>query len=310
MQTVFNNDQCIHVFAQQIQEHGRTNNGNIFFEKTRFLYSYGKHFPLAIFFDENTIFVNDSSYSVTTSQHQSSLRSAILHIPKRIFTDNDTMLLIHDILRYNSKFENYHKKDLETKAQKDAQRCIDRATKRRKAYLAQEDLKKAKSYTQNAIDILQVFKRKPSANFRKFHESISFDNDAMLGEAKERLAKQKAREAKEAQKHIKQWLAGESYLIPYKYREHTKTLLRINGDNIDTSEGASFPIEDAIKAFKLIRKCKEDNSLLDSFMGLRDSVRLGYYRIDKIFPNGNVKAGCHLVPWSSIEHAAKQLKLI
>jgi hypothetical protein len=48
--------------------------GNIFLEN-RILYSYGKHFPLAVRVKEN-ILVNGDRYSVTTSSHQNSVNGA------------------------------------------------------------------------------------------------------------------------------------------------------------------------------------------------------------------------------------------
>lgn len=75
MKKVFSSSaQCIHVFAQQSQDEGHA--GNVFFEgKT--LYSYGRHFAIASFIDKKTVLFNKSTYSSTTSGHQSAARSAL-----------------------------------------------------------------------------------------------------------------------------------------------------------------------------------------------------------------------------------------
>jgi hypothetical protein len=54
MKTVFTNNEIFHVFNEQKQETGRTPNRNIFFENNK-IYSYGYHYLLGEFIDENTI---------------------------------------------------------------------------------------------------------------------------------------------------------------------------------------------------------------------------------------------------------------
>lgn len=77
-QTVFSNDMVAHVWAQQRQHSGRSNNGNFYFEG-RVLYSYGTHFPVGIFAHDGTVFLNADSYSISTSGHQRAAWSAVRH---------------------------------------------------------------------------------------------------------------------------------------------------------------------------------------------------------------------------------------
>ena len=77
MAQVFSNDMVAHVWAQQNQQSGRSNNGNFYFEG-RTLYSYGGHFPVGIFAAPGgPVFMNADSYSVSTSKHQSYARRAV-----------------------------------------------------------------------------------------------------------------------------------------------------------------------------------------------------------------------------------------
>ena len=48
--TVFDNSMVAHVWAQQGQDFGRSNNGNLYFEGPT-IFSYGSHFPIASFTD-------------------------------------------------------------------------------------------------------------------------------------------------------------------------------------------------------------------------------------------------------------------
>ena len=68
MKTVFTNTDTIHTFAQQTQYEGRNSTNTIFFEGNK-IYSYGYHYLLGEFLDRNTILINDTGYSMTTSQH-------------------------------------------------------------------------------------------------------------------------------------------------------------------------------------------------------------------------------------------------
>lgn len=85
MAQVFSNDMVAHVWAQQNQQSGRSNNGNFYFEG-RTLYSYGGHFPVGIFAAPGgPVFINADSYSVSTSKHQSYARRAVSHVSPQFY---------------------------------------------------------------------------------------------------------------------------------------------------------------------------------------------------------------------------------
>lgn len=89
MKTVFDNDQCAHVWASQSQESGRGSKGSVYFEGGA-LYSYGSHFLTGFILGE-TVFLNADSYSVSTSRHQSAARWASRHL-KQVFLPDLTQL--------------------------------------------------------------------------------------------------------------------------------------------------------------------------------------------------------------------------
>jgi len=72
----FHNAQCGHVWRQGVQDFGRSSNGNLFFHHAR-LYSYGRHFVVAILTPDGRALVNADSSSVTTSGHQTDARRAL-----------------------------------------------------------------------------------------------------------------------------------------------------------------------------------------------------------------------------------------
>jgi Na+/H+ antiporter NhaB len=74
MKTVFTNDMVAHVFAQQQQQNGTSSNAAFSFFGSE-LKSYNT--LIAKFVSSDFVLVNSYSYSVTTSNHISLLRSAI-----------------------------------------------------------------------------------------------------------------------------------------------------------------------------------------------------------------------------------------
>ncbi len=86
---IFANAMVAHVWAQQTQPEGRSNNGNFYFSG-RTIYSYGSHFPIAQFSEcGRVIWFTGASYSVSTSGHISYVRAAIdgLRVPVVIVPD-------------------------------------------------------------------------------------------------------------------------------------------------------------------------------------------------------------------------------
>lgn len=93
MAQVFTNDMVSHVWAQQTQESGRSNNGQFFFTG-RALWSYGTHFCVGFIIPAEAAIaarggnvsggpvalLESGSYSITTSRHQSRAASAVRHM--------------------------------------------------------------------------------------------------------------------------------------------------------------------------------------------------------------------------------------
>lgn len=78
MRNVFTNNEVPHVWAQQRQQSGRSGFGNVFFEGAA-LYSYGSHFLTGYIMPDGVALLNSSSYSISTSKHQSRAAGAVRH---------------------------------------------------------------------------------------------------------------------------------------------------------------------------------------------------------------------------------------
>ena len=96
MRTAFNtNEQVIKVFNEQSQYEGRAN--RLYFEGD-ILYSYGRHYPLAIFTPYDFVLINDDGYSPTTNKH--------IGLARAIVKSKKQMLLSQiDLIRVSQQLE-------------------------------------------------------------------------------------------------------------------------------------------------------------------------------------------------------------
>lgn len=103
------------------------------------------------------------------------------------------------------------------------------------------------------------------------------------------------------------WRAGKP--VSFGWGEAGDTMLRIQGDNIQTSRGAVFPISHARRAFPTVAKCRETAFTYEAEK-FGHTVWLGEFKIDRIDADGTVRAGCHVVSWPEIERIARELGLL
>ena len=74
MKKVFTSaDDVIHLFARRSQDEARHSNYQVYFNNKYKIYSYGSHYELGQFLDNNTIIINDRGYSKTTAGHINSI---------------------------------------------------------------------------------------------------------------------------------------------------------------------------------------------------------------------------------------------
>lgn len=83
------------------------------------------------------------------------------------------------------------------------------------------------------------------------------------------------------------------------------TELRIKGDTVETSRGASFPVEHARRGLALVRATIARG---EEWRTNGHTCHLGAYKIERITPDGTVYAGCHVVTMQAIERIAPALE--
>lgn len=267
-----------HAWAHQLSEGPFSTSNGSFYWRGDTIYSYGFHFPIATFrtdLNGYDIVMNGRYYSATTSKHVSVVRSAISHL--RVFHLDKSM-------------DSYPNDTLETLA--------------RKAYSVYEEIySELPSKRVGAgpyIDLLERWTKLRIIN-KKIPE-IPSDLEEKLTEARRKHAEnEKARRAARREQEIEdiaKWRAGE---IRNLNRAKFQYLKRVD-DEVHTSIGVRFPVDHAIVAWKRLKQYYESGRELPT-------IRFGYFKLDRIKPNGDLVAGCHTIPKTEVFRFAEELGL-
>jgi hypothetical protein len=99
---------------------------------------------------------------------------------------------------------------------------------------------------------------------------------------------------------LSEWINGADVRLSYnnwgnwgiRGLEVKTTHLRLNGEEIETSLGARFPLSHGVKAIKLIQALRLQGA---AYTHNGRSIHLGDYVLDSIAADGTIKAGCHTV---------------
>lgn len=321
MKTVFTNAQTAHVWAQQNQEHGKSSNGQFYF-RNKTIYSYRDSWPLSTFATPNIVLINNTSYSVTTSKHSGYVRNALSSSVTKYTLSRDA--LDYYVSAWNGDFSSFVKQ-LIRDCEREYTNALNSAIKRRKEALRASDINTALRYIQDTLLMLNDLEMDAPDKIVSLRDTLLKDNLELLDYHKARVEKTKADAEKQRQideekrkalitECIDDWynMRSSQRLIDagnYAIRNGGKVYMRINGDDIETSRGARFPLSHAIKAFKFIRMIKELNSKINKPAKPFKTIHLGHFQIDEITPEGHVRAGCHFVEWDQIERLATVLKI-
>lgn len=287
MKTVFTNSEIVHIYASRSQNEGRANsmhfNGNTF-------YSYSQ--PIGQFVDDGrAILLNRERFSNTTSGHQSNLFQAVNHY---------TNIYVGHINEYGRVSE-YNKKwyadEIATHLKK--------ASRAKKEWSIRYHLGRAQTLITAMTEYVRIFNL--DWTIPVIPTDLGEIKAAAQKEAREESAKNEARKAEIALRDVeavKEWMAGGYSRISFG---NPTTYLRIRGDEVETSRGARFPVAHAARGLALVRSVRERGT---EWQANGHTCHLGPYRINRITPQGTVYAGCHVVPWSSIEAIAPQIEAL
>jgi len=270
MKTVFTNSEIVHAFNLQDQPYGRTSNGSMYFEYNK-IYSYGSHYLLGEFIDNETIIINDIGYSVTTSKHISLLTNATRDKRQFFKTDIETELVL-------SELKNLFK--LLSRTRLKADYYTNTINNLFRNYFKYVDYKKPK-------------KSKEHRQIVKLYKDFTENSENLLEVVKEQTRKDKEKKLKEVKNKLKKWRKFETNWLS---NQTGKDFLRIDKANniIETSQGVKIPIEEGKRLLKLID--------LKKIVGARVDNK---YIVNAF--NGLLKVGCHKIELKEINNIKKQL---
>jgi hypothetical protein len=294
-----------HLWAHRTQDEARNRQGNLYFIGDT-IYSFGSHFPIARHMTNDTgeraVLFTTATYSVTTSSHCSAVRSAIptgirvFHVPN----------VCHGRYSGSDLTADDHVGNLEDYTERIEKHVITSA-RARSSYAKAWNNQHAGHLRDQAFAYCAFFGL-PVPNITEVPE---LNSDALTA-IRKREAKRAAEKAEQTRRENEQeairhsenmakWRAGEYHGgFPYGF----PIMLRIIGDEVQTSRGARFPVSHAKRALAFVRKVRESGQ---AYVRNGHAIHLGPYALDRIEPDGIVKAGCHVVSWEEIERIASAL---
>jgi hypothetical protein len=329
MKTVFtSNKELCHVFAQQVQDTGKT--GNLFFNGN-VLYSYGWHYPVVVLVSDSIAIFNGQGYSNTTNRHTSLARQALLHYKRHEIESTD---IIKQLIRFTQSEKTTDdikallvtvKWDIASTIKNLQDRLASKDAAKRRITTLDKWKGEASSKVNDCLKLLEILEIKPSAEIKKEIKKLEKNVGDLFTAAQTRAQREAKKREKAKAEYLKEvlklkdkaiaaWREGGSWLgadMPSVQTILDKLelppLLRLHDNEIVTSMGARFPVKDAIEVYPVLTKLKDSGKPIT--LKDNDRLRLGYYAIESIDKEGNVKAGCHTVPWTEIALIAQQLGL-
>ena len=266
MKRVFTNSQdVIHLFIQRSQSEAHCS--NVFFETNR-IYSYGHHYLLAEFIknkDGNeAILINDSGYSVTTSNHIREITQASRQYKQFFELQTNPQKVLNQLELLADKLSNARKPEL---------------------YINPAE------YLFNKFDEFQAWNGETNdkVNLLKINEVIKVFRGAdyldylnKKADLIKQAEKLRIKEVKKAfKKELKEFF---DYKRNYIYNSIGEDYLRISqdGQSIETSQRVIVPIKEAKILYLLIKNGKDIKG-----------HQIGNYTV--IGLNGVLKIGCHKI---------------
>jgi hypothetical protein len=305
---VFPTSEIPHLWFHQTQSDARSQ-GNIFFDGDT-IYSYGTHFPIARHVTSKSgrraVLFTTRRYSVTTSGHCSSVRQAIPSGTTVFSVPNvgDTWGGVNHEANLQSLID-------------ESQNSLGKA--RRARVSGQYDLASAFGYRETARKYARFFGVPcPKFDFLPTGKELK----ALKAQIAERGERHKVSQAhaaereqiRRAEQHRIEmldfaeksalWRAGNPNVrLPWG----AQTLLRIKGNEVETSRGARVPVSHAKRGLAFVRSVVSSGQ---EYVRNGHTLHLGHYAIDRIETDGTLHAGCHVIKFAEIQSLAPALDAV
>lgn len=293
MGATMNARELLHIWASQSKEKGKC--GNVFFEGAS-VFSYGHHFEMARI-TRGMVLMNARDYSATTRKHKSYCRSAVSDktvIEVQSFEDHraNVEVLLSDLNAelYELSRARVRLEDRMSWYQGKVETVLEYADTFKKEI-------GAKLYGQ----VVKVWQRRNdplTPVLKKLFEARALEHKAQAKKERiEREARAAARKL-ELQKDYDGWKAGTVVTLAWEAVNLFPVALRVKDDEIQTTRGASVPVIEARKLWRVLRT--------DATQAI--GMRVGHYTVDRIDPERKALiVGCHTIPMGEIARMAVAL---
>ena len=291
MKKVFTSSiEVCHLFAQRTQDEARTSSRNVFFENSNKIYSYGHHYLLAEFINDETIIINNSGYSSTTSKHISQITQATRQYKQHFFKDICLQNVYNRIKEASQKLINARKKEVYSLEIINAFESFTSFLNEFKQYVNYSSSYYGYNLTsENELKHNEKFKEIQSIYLQIFENKESF-----IEAGKERIKKEKEKDKEKLKKDLEKFF---NYEIDYiNTRDIKEDFLRISQDKkqIETTQQIKIDINEAKALYKLIKDGKDIKG-----------HRIGYYTVISL--NGVLKVGCHNINRNNLTEIGEQI---
>lgn len=324
MKTVFTNSMVAHVWAQQNQPRGRNAESSMSFEGPT-LYSYRT--PIAYIPDGAQFglvaLLTSGTYSATTSsKHMPAARSAIAgrrtwRVP-RLAVDKASM-------RTNGGFlEREYIDEIAQLLRSPAEsvRLKDRTGEDAWPTYAHMVLNQM---ADNIADFRKTFDVPgPVLSWKESADQIIARRDRLLADPKRAAKREAGRVQREAayarnieaarlerlereRTALERWNSGG---VVYAFERLSDAqggaLLRLIGNTVETSWGATVPVADARRALALYTRIVGDTGIAKPWEPT-EALHIGHFELNRINVDGSIKVGCHHITAAEIESLRTKL---
>jgi hypothetical protein len=282
------------------QTYARNAQGNLYFNGPS-IFSYGSHFEIARKVTTkrgDAVLLNLESRSVTTSGHQNMVRGAI---------PSGTSVFYIPELTGNSVTGPMHKRSLESYGKR-IESALLKAARARSSWAKESNHEDAKRLTAERNSYVSFFplRNKPLADVpsldSKAVEQIRARESQRIKQVSEETKKRNAERAAKLAEDIELWKNGQ---LVSGYFPNTPAMLRVSGQEVETSLGARVPVAHAKRALILVRAVVSRGETWETN---GHTCHLGNYKLDRIEADGTLRAGCHVIARSERERVAPQIE--
>lgn len=307
MRTVFkNNSEVCHIYATQSQDSGKS--GNIFFNN-KDIYSYGMHYLAGRIYEnkkQKAIIINSNKYSVSTSKHLSEISSATSHMIQVYGNPRDpraSLDRMHAELgdRY---FDWFTRRSIRWDFDVEFIRDIWSRFK--------EDIQNFNSacdffkYPSLKISLTDDHKKLLFEKFSQLKAKYKFDQspEQLAKRSADQVKRVEAKAKKEAEKkqleerdraqQLEVWKSGGPLGSKIKYIR--PQLIRINNDVVETTGGASAPLNEALDFYRLLKNGKA-----------KEGDKVGQFELRDI-SRGQISIGCHTFNLSDVDQVLGKVR--